>query len=158
MHLTSSRAFTLLELVLVLLLVSLVSLVAAPRLFSRDSISAFVAQERAISLIRQVQLARMQSNLTESELETNSHYVLVIWPQCLGSVAACNPSDLEPRSDRLKEDGLSFTSNAPSQQVTFDLLGNPPQAVNIQIDARYNSSQAQVCINTQGFVSAGVCQ
>ena len=154
MHLTSSRAFTLLELVLVLLLVSLVSLVAAPRLFSRDSISAFVAQERAISLIRQVQLARMQSNLTEGELETNSHYVLAILPQCLGSKAACDASDPEPRGDRLKEQGLSFTSNAPLQQVKFDLLGNPPQAINIRI----NNSQTQICINTQGFVSAGACQ
>ncbi|HAS6221754.1 TPA: prepilin-type N-terminal cleavage/methylation domain-containing protein [Vibrio vulnificus] len=157
----SSRGFTLVELIVVILLISIVSAYAASRYIGTGSFSAYAAQEQAISIIRQLQVYRMQSNTTNS---ANPNFELTASGGCLGSTAGCTaastPQAAESRSDVMRLDGVSVSSTI--SPIRFDLRGNPLQtngsALNsVTITFTASGESASVCINSQGYVSGGGC-
>lgn len=149
--------FTLVELVVVILLVSIVSAAAYSRYMGTSGFSAFTAQEQAMSVIRQVQINRMQSNL--SSPSSNINYVLAISSNCLGSVAGCANISNGQRSDFVSEEGITFSVSPSLNTVSFDLLGNPidSAASGVSITIRSSANTVQLCINSQGYVSKGSC-
>ncbi|WGY48576.1 prepilin-type N-terminal cleavage/methylation domain-containing protein [Vibrio sp. ABG19] len=157
----TNAGFTLVELIVVIILIGIVSVYAASRFVGVASFSAFTAQEQAISIIRQIQLSRMQSNLSAEQLQSNGYYTLAVTPDCVGSVAACQAGNDDARSDVLRGDQLSFASSVSlnNQSLSFDLLGNPvgitQPGLTILISAP--DSSTQICINSQGYVSRGGC-
>ncbi|WP_277207127.1 type II secretion system protein [Vibrio misgurnus] len=161
---TRHKAFTLIELLVVIILLGVLSAYAASSLIGAGSFAAFTAQEQAISIIRQIQVSRMQSNLADSELLANGHYVLAIRSDCLGSVAGCNGASSERRSDVLRAEQLSFTTQPSliNQSLAFDLLGNPQDPATptsgVTITLRAPDSSAALCINAQGYIAKGACQ
>ncbi|EPR7136821.1 TPA: type II secretion system protein [Vibrio vulnificus] len=155
------KAFTLVELMVVILLISIVSAYAASRYIGTGSFSAYAAQEQAISIIRQLQVYRMQSNTTNS---ANPNFELTASGGCLGSTAGCTaastPQAAESRSDVMRLDGVSVSSTI--SPIRFDLRGNPLQtngsALNsVTITFTASGESASVCINSQGYVSGGSC-
>ncbi|MFA0349782.1 prepilin-type N-terminal cleavage/methylation domain-containing protein, partial [Vibrio sp. 10N.222.55.C6] len=82
----TSKGFTLVELIIVIIILGIVSTFAASRFVGTSSFSTFTAQEQTISVIRQIQVNRMQSNVSAA----NDSFRLAINSDCLGSVAACN--------------------------------------------------------------------
>ncbi|HBH7893116.1 TPA: type II secretion system protein [Vibrio vulnificus] len=155
------KAFTLVELMVVILLLSIVSAYAASRYIGTGSFSAYAAQEQAISIIRQLQVYRMQSNTTNS---ANPNFELTASGGCLGSTAGCTaastPQAAESRSDVMRLDGVSVSSTI--SPIRFDLRGNPLQtngsALNsVTITFTASGESASVCINSQGYVSGGGC-
>ncbi|MCL9780532.1 prepilin-type N-terminal cleavage/methylation domain-containing protein [Vibrio sp. S4M6] len=152
-----SKGFTLVELLVVVLLIAIVSVYAASRYFGVSHFSAFAAQAQAISIIRQVQVNRMQSNVGSSS--SNNNFILAISSNCIGSVTGCATSDRSTRSDVLSFDSVSVSSTPSLSQVTFDLLGNPEGSASPGVTIAFSddNSSASVCINSQGFVSRGAC-
>ncbi|AXX58686.1 type II secretion system protein [Vibrio vulnificus] len=155
------KAFTLVELMVVILLISIVSAYAASRYIGTGSFSAYATQEQAISIIRQLQVYRMQSNTTNS---ANPNFELTASGGCLGSTAGCTaastPQAAESRSDVMRLDGVSVSSTI--SPIRFDLRGNPLQtngsALNsVTITFTASGESASVCINSQGYVSGGGC-
>lgn len=154
------RGFTLIELMVVIIILAILSVYAATRFQGPSSFSPYAAQAQAISVIRQIQLARMQSNTQNGSI--NDNYILSITSNCLGSKMACGGvSDL---SSKVEVDGqdMRFMS---TQQIEFDLLGRPlcsnsdeggkfstcSDDVDIKISSSSNEN-TKVCINTEGFV------
>ncbi|EPS3401524.1 type II secretion system protein [Vibrio vulnificus] len=157
----AQAGFTLVELIVVILLISIVSAYAASRYIGTGSFSAYAAQEQAISIIRQLQVYRMQSNTTNS---ANPNFELTASGGCLGSTAGCSaattPQAAESRSDVMRLDGVSVSSTI--SPIRFDLRGNPLQtngsALNsVTITFAASGESASVCINSQGYVSGGSC-
>ncbi|EOB6679419.1 type II secretion system protein [Vibrio vulnificus] len=157
----AQAGFTLVELIVVILLISIVSAYAASRYIGTGSFSAYAAQEQAISIIRQLQVYRMQSNTTNS---ANPNFELNASGGCLGSSAGCSaaatPQAAESRSDVMRLDGVSVSSTI--SPIRFDLRGNPLQtngsALNsVTITFTASGESAAVCINSQGYVSGGSC-
>jgi len=150
----NQKGFTLIELIVVILLVSILSIYAASRFSGVSSVSAYAAREQAISIIRQIQLDRMQSNL--SSTTTDSDYTLYVRGSCLGSYQACSSGD-NNRSDILQGNELSFTTSV--SVIEFSLLGNPlgSAASGVTINIEAPASQSSVCLNAQGYVSQGAC-
>ncbi|MCA3953288.1 type II secretion system protein [Vibrio vulnificus] len=157
----AQTGFTLVELIVVILLISIVSAYAASRYIGTGSFSAYAAQEQAISIIRQLQVYRMQSNTTNS---ANPNFELTASGGCLGSTAGCSaaatPQAAESRSDVMRLDGVSVSSTI--SPIRFDLRGNPLQtngsALNsVTITFTASGESASVCINSQGYVSGGGC-
>ncbi|GAM64571.1 MSHA pilin protein mshC [Vibrio ishigakensis] len=147
------------ELIVVIVVVAIMSLYAASQFIGVSKFSAQAAQEQGISVIRQIQLGRMQSNLDESETLHERHSLLVS-ANCLGSVQACTDTSDRPHSHRviIQEQDMSFE---PAMQVEFDLLGNPscssgcttPVAgQEIRINVSSESETETICINSQGYV------
>ncbi|WP_394248685.1 type II secretion system protein [Vibrio profundi] len=148
--------FTLIELVVVMTLIGIVAVYASSRYIGTSSFSSFAVQEQAISIIRQVQVNRMQSNVDSASL--NDNFQLTISNDCLGSTEACDEatSNDESRSDVLRASSVSFTTQPSSlTTVDFDLLGNPINSASAGVDITITSEgqQTQVCINSQGYVS-----
>ncbi|HFQ5442423.1 TPA: type II secretion system protein [Vibrio vulnificus] len=157
----AQAGFTLVELIVVIILFSIVSAYAASRYIGTGSFSAYAAQEQAISIIRQLQVHRMQSNTTNS---ANPNFELTASGGCLGSTAGCSaastPQAAESRSDVMRLEGVSVSSTI--SPIRFDLRGNPLQtngsALNsVTITFTASGESASVCINSQGYVSGGGC-
>ena len=156
-----SKGFTLVELIIVIIILGIVSTFAASRFVGTSSFSTFSAQEQAISVIRQLQVNRMQSNVSSA----NDSFRLAINSDCLGSVSACSlnlsnstqKSQADARSDYVRESDITFSP--ASTIIDFDLLGNPSvsSGVNITINSTTSSNSVQVCINSQGYVREGAC-
>ncbi len=157
----ASNGFTLVELIIVIIVLGIISTFAAIRFIGTSSFSTFSAQEQVISVIRQIQVNRMQSNVSAA----NDSFRLAINSDCLGSVTACRldlsnsvqKSQADTRSDYVRETDISFSP--ANTIIDFDLLGNPSVSagVNITINSTTSSNSAQVCINSQGYVSEGTC-
>ncbi|MGY5514172.1 type II secretion system protein [Vibrio antiquarius] len=143
--------FTLIELIMVIVILSILSLYASSR-FIRTGISAVAIQDQVISVVRQVQVNRMQSNV--SSAVGNNGFILSIATNCIGSKASCS-SQSSSRSDWVEDRSVTFS---PVQEVKFDLLGNPtPSSVTISISENNSSQTCTVTINEQGYVSKGGC-
>ncbi len=143
--------FTLIELIMVIVILSILSLYASSR-FMRTGISAVAIQDQVISVVRQVQVNRMQSNV--SSAVGNNDFTLSIATNCIGSKASCS-SESSTRSDWVEDSSVTFS---PVQEVQFDLLGNPTSApVTISISENNSSQTCTVTINEQGYVSKGGC-
>lgn len=74
--------FTLIELVMVIVILSILSLYASSR-FMRTGISAVAIQDQVISVVRQVQVNRMQSNV--SSAVGSNDFILSVTANCIGS-------------------------------------------------------------------------
>nr|WP_165312801.1 type II secretion system protein [Vibrio ziniensis]QIH43263.1 type II secretion system protein [Vibrio ziniensis] len=153
----NQQGFTLVELIVVILLVSILSIYAASRFSGTSSISAYTAREQIISIIRQIQIDRMQSNASESK------NILAITSSCLGSESACTEltscsneecreNVVSKRSDIFYNADVNFTASFASP-ITFDLRGNPSGDGVISITS--SGSETEVCINAQGYIASG---
>ncbi len=153
------------ELILVIVLISIVSLYAAPRFFGKSSFSVYALQDQVVSVVRQVQLNRMQSNITDTEKfnEAKNNFLLQVSGSCIGSVAACALSEdaQASRSDVVSDKSFSFSITNSANPVEFDLRGNPTgltsEYILISIEDNNGSNSCQVKINSQGYVSRGDC-
>lgn len=164
---SSQRGFTLVELTIVIVILAILSVYAASRFQGASSFSPYAAQAQAISVIRQIQLARMQSNTADNN--GSDQYQLAISSTCLGSPAACAGN--ESLSSKVQVDGqdLSFAINPDIENIQFDLLGRPLPIITsgaeqtgstyqITIKAKGNNVEStKVCINSEGFVSGAGC-
>ncbi|MFH0262375.1 prepilin-type N-terminal cleavage/methylation domain-containing protein [Vibrio barjaei] len=149
--------FTLIELIVVIVLVSIVSVVAASRFLNRSGFSVIAAQEQAIAITQQIQLGRMQSNISDiSDIgELNSRYQLAIKDSCFGSRYSCTLANPEEQSDYLALDNIQVS--APTSLLNFDLLGRPVcESCTYPITIQFTqfSESASICINSEGFVDA----
>lgn len=157
MNIKPNKGFTLVELIVVILLLAIISATAISRFSGRQSYELYALQEQAASVIRQVQLNRMQSNMDMSVIGAQS-LRLVAANNCIGSQSACDNLS-ETRSDVIVSNDYSFSSaptSSYSSPIEFNLLGNPENTassgVQIIISSNNSSDRAWVCINSQGFV------
>lgn len=164
---SSQRGFTLVELTIIIIILAILSVYAASRYQGASSFSPYAAQSQAISVIRQIQLARMQSNLADGS--TNPQYQLHLSSSCLGSQAACDGDDSFSSKVQVDGQNLAFSITPSTSDIEFDLLGRPFPLVTsggsvtgteytITIRAQGNDAEStQICINSEGFVSGGDC-
>ncbi|MCZ8501854.1 type II secretion system protein [Vibrio lentus] len=157
MDIKPNRGFTLVELIVVILLLAIISATAVSRISGRQNYELYALQEQVSSVVRQVQLNRMQSNMDMSVSGAES-LRLVAANNCIGSQSACSNLS-ETRSDVIASDDYSFSSvpsSNYSSPIEFNLLGNPENTassgVQITISSNNSSDRAWVCINSQGFV------
>ncbi|MFV8460112.1 pilus assembly FimT family protein [Vibrio campbellii] len=152
-----NKGFTLVELIVVILLLAIISVTAISRFGGRQIYELYALQEQVSSVVRQVQLNRMQSNMDMSVSGADSLRLVAV-NGCLGSQSACD-NLAEIRSDVISSDDYTFSSqplSTTSSPIEFNLLGNPESAasagVQITISSNNSSDRAWVCINSQGFV------
>ena len=157
MDIKLKKGFTLVELIVVILLLAIISATAISRFGGRQVYELYALQEQASSVIRQIQLNRMQSNMDMSVSGAES-LRLVAANNCIGSQSACDNTS-ETRSDVIASDDYSFSSvpaSSYSSPIEFNLLGSPENTassgVQITISSNNSSDRAWVCINSQGFV------
>ncbi|MEG3696798.1 type II secretion system protein [Vibrio coralliirubri] len=143
MNIKPKKGFTLVELIVVILLLAIISATAISRFGGRQVYELYALQEQTSSVVRQIQLNRMQSNMDMSVSGAES-LRLVAANNCIGSQSACDNTS-ETRSDVIVSDDYSFASvptSSYSSPIEFNLLGNPENTASsgVQITISSNNS------------------
>ena len=125
------QGFTIIELVVVVVLISIVGLYASSKFIGINSFSAAVAQEQAIAIIRQIQLNSMQANFRPNDsLDLNAVCrQLVVTSEQLGRPQNCDQRQLT--TDKLHSDqvagasfmAVNFPSSLANPTLFFDFFG-----------------------------------
>lgn len=149
---TSQHGFTLIELVVVIILLAIISVYASSRFSGGSGYQLPTVQDQALSIIRQIQLGRMQSNVAELT-DLSPYYVLRINSNCLGASSLCDSGESQA-SAVLMPESVSFS---PSRLINFDLLGRPSTSPFEITLTDQSGSQAYICIEAEGFVHKGEC-
>lgn len=162
-----SAGFTLLELIIVIVLVGIISVTAASRLFGRSGFDAVLARDQAISLARQIQLVGMNSPVNPAN--PNSCLALHISTTEFGS-ENCASNSHSTRKLTFDHDMVKFAlfdgvNPQRSAAIYFDMLGRPSVVNNQQLQrictvsncqvtmTSRNGEQASLCINSEGFIN-----
>ena len=172
--LQANSGFTVVELIIVIIILGIIGLSASSRFIGASSFSAPVAQEQAISIIRQIQLASMHSNYDVTTPEDQCRQLDVTLNR-LGRPAGCGGANTFSDvliSDDLKGATFSVTNGPIPASIRFDLLGRPinsaetarvcnndptdpiTSACRITMTAATGGESASVCINNEGFIYA----
>ncbi len=125
------RGFTLIELVLVIVLIGVLAVTAAPRFFTASGYDQIAARDELIQLLRQAQLQSM-NNSTE-----------------------CQVVHFKENQSRIPS---SITECAVAvngeQLLSFDNWGRPNNASGVITIPLSGESAVQVCIETEGYIHA----
>jgi len=128
---TKPSGFTLVELVLVIVLIGVLAVTAAPRFFTASGYDQIAARDELIQLLRQAQLQSM-NNSTE-----------------------CQVVHFKENQSRIPS---SITECAVAvngeQLLSFDSWGRPNNASGVITIPLSGESAVQVCIETEGYIHA----
>ncbi|WP_053062425.1 prepilin-type N-terminal cleavage/methylation domain-containing protein [Photobacterium aquae] len=155
------RGFTLVELIVVIVLIGIISVVAATRLIGRSSYDPYLNRDQAIAMTRQIQVASMNSELGQDCRQ------LVVSADYFGSPVSCAGfvHPLTGASDNLAlsvtglPDGVnSMMFNLMGQPYYLD-AGNTPQRLCLRgcrfvFGGNRSGEQAVMAMNKEGYVYA----
>jgi MSHA pilin protein MshC len=173
---TSSKGFSLLELIITIVLIGILSVVASSRFQSASGFDTFALQGQVLTSLRHMQFRAMQDtrpdychrlifDISEPEIgipsTDYSDNTLAAAGTCESTIGADSPAFLSVDSNRFRELGASLSALDGSSSIgwiDFDSLGRPLTPVNncgdgceITLTAQSSSS---VCINREGFIRA----
>lgn len=136
-HLCSSKnGFTLIELVLVILLLSILSAVAIPKFFDRNSFQERAVFDDTLNALRYAQKLAVATNCQTQFQSTTTSYQIMTGTTCNAGTftsPVINPTTNQPGlTDNLN--GLTIT--ATPSDITFFPLGNASADATISIAGR----------------------
>ena len=128
-HGAATRGFTLVELIIVIVLLGVLAVVAAPRIFNNADFYARGFHDETMALLRYAQKTAIAQRRTVCVTFT----VAAVSTASLGiasleAVATCNTNLVGPRGDTpgtvTSRSGVNYTATPPAA-VSFDGLGQP---------------------------------
>ncbi len=177
-----NQGFTLVELIMTVVILGIIAVYAAPRLLDRPDISASVYADRAISILRNMQMRAMQDTRTDGycfqvNFDTTNHELgtprleyfddgvgtHVPADTCSTVIDTSDPEELFyiPASD-LTKDGISLTAiNSRSADITYIKFNSQglPEPSTGSCDSTCTivftgETNASICIESEGYVHA----
>jgi MSHA pilin protein MshC len=119
-----SKGFSLIELVVVILLLTILSVTVLPKFFTSEGFAEYAYQDDVIAKLRLVQTKAMQqTDLTDSDINSDCHSVFLTTSQ-LATLASCTSADNTSVSID-SSDQVTFSSNFDSDILVFDSMGRP---------------------------------
>lgn len=162
-----SRAFTLIELILVILIMSILAVTVVPKFFDSTSIAHVAVRDQLVSLLRLSQLKAMNQLDTCNRVKITDDYIVIENNAAIDrdiegeNIDACDPSTttgggIETSIDtRIALDGIVITSNNATISnpfyITFDTDGISDCDCTIDI---IGSETVQLKIEPQGYIHA----
>lgn len=133
-YLTRQDGFTLVELILSIVLISILSFIAIPRLISPDP-EAFKFSQELRSSLRYVQQAAVASNCPVHIVFTVDHYTAQYAMTCTSGVKFVNnPANQRPWNGSKADQGLAPKGiTLPDKTIKFNGLGVPDKELDIDI-------------------------
>ncbi|CAH8207824.1 type II secretion system protein [Vibrio aestuarianus] len=159
-RLVKQSAFTLIELIVVILLLGIVSVYAASRYSGVSTFSTITTQSEVLASLRLTQNRAMQRTGYCNRWLVSNNQAQQVSPSV--SAGACTTSLPNPSTDSSFVDAaendvtLTLTNNDGSHYFDFDSLGRAAQCLAAQCTVTVSNPQSgesrQVCINSEGFI------
>ncbi|MDE1265676.1 GspH/FimT family protein [Vibrio aestuarianus] len=160
-RLVKQSAFTLIELIVVIVLLGIVSVYAASRYSGVSTFSTVTTQSEVLASLRLTQNRAMQRTGYCNRWLVSNNQAQQVSPQAV-SVGACTISLPNPSTDSSfvnaaeNDVTLTLTNNDGSHYFDFDSLGRAAQCLAAQCTVTVSNPQSgesrQVCINSEGFI------
>ncbi|WP_426369259.1 type II secretion system protein [Pseudocolwellia sp. HL-MZ7] len=150
----ANKGFTIIELVLVIVLMGILAVTVAPKMFNSEGFEEYAYQAELVSTLRNIQLRAMQQ--TEDYVTTNGDgcHTVVVASKKVSVSASCNINTDNLDVPTVEIDNAHSLSFSPVMSFTFDSMGRPTSCNNpcqIQLVANDNLS---VVIESEGFIHA----
>ncbi len=167
MKVKSSRGFTLVELVMVLVLVGIVSLGALGLFASKGSYAAALAKDQFIAAVLQAQQRALSqhsgTNVTLRVVQSADEWFVSVFQGVVPSDTSCT-TDNAPlfkdlcieRSSATLQLGATTLADGGSRDIQFTANGNTTETGNLT--ATFTGEKAYVvCVTQTGFAFDGAC-
>ncbi len=153
------HGFTIIELVLVIVLMGILSVTVAPKLFNSDGFQEYAYQAEVVNTLRNIQLKAMQ------QTDGNTCHVVNISAKELSITSLCGtPTETELEDEKQakfvpevvidSQDSISFQLTGVSTSFSFDSLGRPVNCLSPCQVILQGSETLTVQIESEGFVHA----
>lgn len=171
---STQRGFSLVELIVIILLLGILSIYAAPRFLDATGSSEYTHRQQLLAALRKLQIQSMQDSRpnfcfqmnfangssspaygvpTENYLPANASNT------CASSIDFTAQAHMRTSTTELSDDNISLTALDGVQSITyigFDSLGKPltsqSNCANGCSVTFTGQNTAKICINSQGFV------
>jgi MSHA pilin protein MshC len=173
---STQRAYTMIEMVIVIVLLGILGIIAASRLLSGNTFNAIIIRDQIISLARTAQqnsLGRSGVNMTLTPNAGGDELTIVtsdsggtIQTAVLSSTSALLSGDINDTDSCETTPGADSINNAAPMTIAFGRLGDlgtsgvtgSTGAISSALRVCINDSAAiSVCVSPSGFAYAGDC-
>ena len=157
---TKGRGFTIIELVLVIVLMGILAVTVAPKMFNSDGFQEYAYQAEVITTLRNIQLKAMQ------QTDGNTCHTVTISKKLLSITSLCSTaSQSEINNEKNNQyvpqvlitetDSVEFkTSGSASTQFSFNSLGKPINCSNPCEIVLLGADTLIIKIESEGFIHA----
>lgn len=155
-NLPSQLGFTIIELVLVIVVMGILAVTVAPKMFDSDGFEEYTYQAQLIATLQSVQLRAMQQTegYTDSVDYGNGCHTVVVSAKNVALSADCKLNAEQLNVPGVEIDNSHDVSFSPAFTFTFDAMGRPVScttACEILINGDANLT---VKIESEGFIHA----
>jgi MSHA pilin protein MshC len=150
--------FTLVELVVVIILLGILSVYAAPRLFGVSGVAAYSVQDELLSSLRLTQIRAMnRSGKCNRWMMSASRVQQVSLDQDAGSCASSFPANMDDATavtiTSEQRVTLSISTDTGASYLDFDNMGRADQCETNGCTIEINGEdQTRICIETEGYI------
>ena len=163
----NDNGFTLIELVVVILVLTILSVFALPDLSSADEYSASTDRDQLVSLLRSVQTRAMQNTENIGSSNTKKCYGVSFTNTNIGMLAQNNDGSCQANfitesnatdgylNLRVSTNYVALNSaNAVVTAISFDDFGRPFPQSRYRITFSTDQSTQSACIESEGYIHA----
>ncbi|WNC68131.1 type II secretion system protein [Thalassotalea nanhaiensis] len=142
--------FTLIELVVVVLIISILAITVVPKMIGSGSFDSFVYRDQMISSLRLMQQQAMQ------QTDSNSCHQIIVNSDGYGASSNCSTHTLIPNWQN-EYTGFAIPIDSTVQlsgasTLTFDSLGRVAECGSGCIIELSSDDSALLCIESQGYI------
>ncbi len=150
----TTKGFTIIELVLVIVLMGILAVSVAPKMFNSNGFEEYAYQAELVATLRNIQLRAMQQTENYVNDYGDGCHTVVVTSNKVTVSDSCNINTGNLDVPTVEIDNAHSLSFSPAMSFTFDSMGKPSSCNNpcqIQLVANDNLS---VVIESEGFIHA----
>ncbi|MDO7084313.1 type II secretion system protein [Pseudocolwellia sp. AS88] len=150
----TTKGFTIIELVLVIVLMGILAVSVAPKMFNSGGFEEYAYQAELVATLRNIQLRAMQQTENYVNNYGDGCHTVVVTSNKVTVSSSCNINTGNLDVPTVEIDNAHSLSFSPAMSFTFDSMGKPSSCNNpcqIQLVANDNLS---VVIESEGFIHA----
>lgn len=155
------KGFTIIELVLVIVLMGILAVSVAPKMFNSDGFEEYAYQAEVIATLRSIQLRAMQqtSAYTDVNAYGNACHTVVVTAKKLTVGSGCNAISENSAGQSLNKlsvdvDVDQSVSFSPVMSFIFDAMGRPINCNTPCVISINGNDTLSVMIEAEGFIHA----
>lgn len=151
----ANKGFTIIELVLVIVLLGILSVTVAPKIFNSSGFEDHAYQAEVIATLRSIQLRAMQ----QTSFGANQCHTVIVTSKQITVDDGCIANSSNSTGNTLNKLSVNIDSNhditfSPEMIFSFDSMGRPLSCSSDCEITLVGSSNLKISIESEGFIHA----